>query len=327
MPDVIALKGRKAAPKALRSTMETLLLTVEQVNQWRVPSFQRPIIVNSAVQEIAEEMRADGVAITGTITLGTLKGSTSIYYIVDGQHRVEAFRISGLEEIIADVRVVHFDDEAEMSEEFRKLNTPIRKIRPDDLLRALVHTRAPLARIIKECGFVGYDQIRRGTVGPIVGLSAVLRTWFASGQETPSSTSPAIKVLADSLDDDNASKIIRFLGLAMHAWGRDPEYYRLWGNLSLALTMWLYRRMVLDTNRKGVSRVSVLTESQFKQAMISLSANGNFLDWLPGRLLSDRDRSPAYQRMRTIMAKRLIEGGMDKPNFPSPAWSKSGGMK
>ena len=326
MPDVIALKGRKVAPKALRSTMETLLITPEQVNQWRVPAFQRPVRVTAKVQAIAEEMKADGVAITGIITLGRID-PTGPLYIVDGQHRIEAFRISGLPEIIADIRVINFDDEAEMADEFGKLNTSLVAMRPDDLLRALVPNNPALQIVIKACGFVGFDNIRRGTTGPIVGLSAVLRTWHASRQETPSSTSPAIKVLADTFNNDDATNVIRFLELGMSAWGRDPEYYRLWGNLNMALCMWLYRRMVLETNRKGATRVSVLTESQFKQAITALSANGNYLDWLPGRLLSDRDRSPAFQRMRTIMAKRLIEAGMQKPNFPGPAWSKSGGLK
>jgi hypothetical protein len=37
--------------------METLIITPDQVNAWRIPPFQRPIKVNAKVQEIAEEMK------------------------------------------------------------------------------------------------------------------------------------------------------------------------------------------------------------------------------------------------------------------------------
>lgn len=322
MVTLVPFRGAETAPQSERSKMDTLILTPDQVNSWHIPPFQRPVRVNSKVQAIAEEIRCDGVSIVGILTLGKLKGDTALY-LVDGQHRIEAFRLSGLEEIIADVRVIQFDSMSEMAEEFVRLNTAIVRMRPDDLLRGLSPTMPNLQRVMRECQFVGYDQIRRGGVsGSLVSLSAVLRYWQSSSYETPTSSSGGMSItqIATMFDGDEAAKLIRFLHLAVNAWGRDPEYYRLWGNLNLCLCMWLYRRVVLDTVRRGSARVAVLTESQFKQGLMSLSANSDYLDWLTGRLLSDRDRSPALARIKASFTRRLADT-LGKFNLPQPAWS------
>ncbi len=247
------IKGTKTAPKASRSTMETVIVTIEQVNAWRIPPFQRPLRVNAKVQVIAEEMKCEGTSIPGILTLGKLAGE-NVFYIVDGQHRCEAFRISGLQEAIADLRIVHFDTMGEMADEFVQLNSAIVRMRPDDLLRGITPTLPVLQRVMTECPFIGYDNVRRRDAsGPIVSLSAVLRCWSTSSFEVPSSSNSGVTITqaAQTLDGDSAGKLIRFMNLAHTAWGRDPEYFRLWGNLNLALCMWLYRRIVLDTVRRG----------------------------------------------------------------------------
>jgi hypothetical protein len=323
MPDIIPLKGRKAAPKAQRSTMETLIITPDQVNAWRIPSWQRPVTVNAKVEEIAAEMREDGVAITGQLTLGKLTGDTA-YYVVDGQHRIEAFRLSGMSEIIADIRVVHFDTMAEMADEFVKLNSAIKKISPDDLLRGLAPNIPNLQRIMRECPFVGYAHVRRkSNSGSLINLATLLRCWQASYSEVPnnSNSGRTITQIATGMDNESAGNLIKVLNVMVNAWGRDPEYYKLWGNLNLTICLWLYRRLVLDTVRKGSARVIIMTETQFKQCLMALSADSHYVMWLQGRLLNDRDRSPALQRIKTIWSRRLIEGGTPKPNLPSPNWA------
>lgn len=317
------IKGTKAAPKASRSTMETVIVSIEQVNAWRLPPFQRPLRVNAKVQVIAEEMKCEGTSIPGILTLGKLTGE-NVYYIVDGQHRAEAFRISGLTEAIADLRIVHFDTMAEMADEFVQLNSAIVRMRPDDLLRGVTPSLPVIQRLMQECPFIGYDNIRRrDTSGPIVSLAAVLRCWHTSSFEVPSGGNSGVTITqaAKMLDSDSAGKLIRFLTLAITAWGRDPEYFRMWGNLNVALCMWLYRRMVLDTVRRGNSRVTVLTDTSFKQGLMALSADSNYIEWLTGRLLNDRDRSPALARIKTIFARRLAETVTGKFNMPQPAWA------
>lgn len=318
----VSIKGR-TAPKAHRSEMETKIISLDQVDAWKVPPFQRPVRVNAKVQQIADALKADGVSITGTITLGKLTDDRS-YYIVDGQHRLQAFRMSGLKEVIADVRIIHFDTMAEMADEFVNLNTSIVRMRPDDLLRGLAPSLPPVQAVLDECPFVGFDNLRRNAnTSSLVGLSTVLRCWTTSANDTPSSSSSGITVstMAHMLTEDESEKLIGFLTMAHDAWGRDPEYYRLWGNLNMALCMWLYRRLVLDTQRRGNYRVVVLTKQQFKSCLMALSANGSYLEWLQGRLLNDRDRSPGYVRMKQIFVRRLTEDSDTKINMPAPAWA------
>lgn len=311
------IKGSKSAPKNARSTMETVIVTVDQVNGWRVPPFQRPVRVNAKVQAIAEEIKCDGTSISGILTLGRLTGDRGGDYIVDA---------AGMPEIIADLRIVYFDTMGEMADEFVRLNTAIVRMRPDDLMRGLTPTLPNLQRVMEECPYIGYGNVRRGDgAGPIVSIASALRAWFTSGFETPSSSSSGISInqIATSLDGDSAGKMIRFMDLAVAAWGRDPEYYRLWGSLNITLCMWLYRRVVLNTERRGTNRSVVLTESAFKQGLMALSADSNYLDWLPGRLLNDRDRSPGLARIKTIFSNRLSNTVTGKFNLPQPAWAAS----
>lgn len=321
MSNVIELPNAKVAPRAERSGMETLILSAEQVSKWKVPPFQRPLSVNAKVRALAVEM-AQTEVIPGVVTLGQLKNSPTIY-IVDAQHRLEAFKLSGLLEVIADVRVVHFNSMGEMATEYAQLNSSLVKIRPDDLLRAMEISTPALQRIRAECAFVGYDQIRRGTSSPVISMSVLLKCWLGSAYETPGNKVHGLNTvsMAETIDDGEVDLLLRFLHLTETAWGRDVEYARLWQALNLTLCMWLYRRVVLDKTR-GVKRAVVLSDSQFKQCIMSLAADRNYLDFLVGRnSVRERDRSPCYDRIRRAFAKRLIAEGNPRPLLPNPPWT------
>lgn len=309
-------------PKSSQSKMETLIVTPDMVNGWKIPSFQRPVRVNERVKEVAEQLK-ESETIEGVLTLGKLK-SESALYVVDGQHRIEAFRISGLPEAIVDVRVCQFDSMAEMASEFHRLNQSLVKMRPDDILRALESSTPSLQMIRKSCEFVGYDYIRRGTTSPIVSMSALLRSWSSSIGETPagSSSGRSAADIAATLDQHSVQNLIAFLSTAHAAWGRDPEYYRLWGNLNMTICMWLWHKLVIDRDRYGLKRYIVLSIPEFKKCLMSVSADGDYLAWLPGRNLTERDRSPCYGKLKSIFARRLAEDSKGKkPQLPAPAWS------
>ena len=312
------------APKKHSSTMDTKIVTLDEANAWQIPPFQRPVRINPKVAAMADELKADGVAVSGIITLGRLKDDRA-YWLVDGQHRREAFRLSGLEEIIMDLRIVHYDTMAEMAAEFVHLNTALVRMRPDDLLRGIVPSLPNIQSVLDECPYLGFANIRRGGgSGPLVSLSAVLRCWNTSANETPSSSSSGLTIsgLAEQIDAEGSEDLIHFLKLAHAAWGRDPEYYKLWGNLNLALCMWLYRRLVLDKDRRGNKRVLVLTDQQFKSCLTALTSSADYLDWLGGKLLNDRDRSPALARVKAVFVRRLTaDWGIAKPVLPMPAWA------
>lgn len=321
MGHVVSIKGAHLAPKSEQSRMDTLIVTQEMASSWKIPPFQRPLRVNAKVMTVAEQIKTTET-IEGVITLGFHQGS---YYIVDGQHRTEAFKLSGLGEAIADVRVILFSRMADMADEFVRLNSSLVKMRPDDILRGLESSLPMLGQIRKSCEFVGYDQIRRGTSSPIVGMSALLRCWVAASFETPASsnTQGGAAKIAQSIDQVSTQNLIAFLATAHSAWGRDPEYHRLWGNLNLTLCMWLWNKLVIDRDRLGNKKYVSINIPEFKRCLMSVSANADYLEWLPGRNLTDRDRAPAYSRLKKIFVGRLTQdaGGKRKPTLPQPAWS------
>lgn len=325
MTNVVEIRGAQAAPRSERSSMETLIVTPALVDRWLLPTFQRPLKVNPKVQKLALEIKADEV-IPGIITLGRLKSSTALY-LVDGQHRIQAFRLSELKEAIVDIRIVTFDSMGQMAEEFAELNSALVKLQPDDLLRALESSSKVLRKIRSECGYVGYDHLRRNKTSAIIGMSHLIRCWTGSAGEKPSGTMSgrtSVNVV-ETMEDDDVSHLVRFLHVAFDAWGRDEEYKRLWSGLNLTMSMWLYRRLVLDTTR-GVRRYAVLNDTQFRQCLMSQSADRQYVDWLQGRNMSERDRSPCYMHNRRIFAKRLISEGMAKPKMPAPTWANIRGQ-
>lgn len=323
MSNVVALKG-PLAPKSERSSMQTMLLDVEMVNNWKLPPFQRPLRVNEKVKALSAKLSQDGGILPGVITLGKLPNRDT-YYKVDGQHRLEAFLLSGLPECIADVRLCQFDSMGEMADEYVALNSALVRMRPDDILRGLESSTPALQRIKRECEFVGYDQIRRGnTSGPVVGMSVVVRGWAGSAAETPTNShNGGTAMVVEQMDDESARLLVRFLRMAYDAWGRDQSSFRLWAALNLTLCMWLYRRLVLDRDRSGNRRYALLDDAMFKKCLMQVGADGNYADWLVGRLLSDRDRSPAFARLRTAFVKRIEDETGEKVRLIQPAWYAS----
>lgn len=322
MGNVIPITGAREAPKAVQSRMETLIISPMMVNTWKIPPFQRPLRVNEKVRTVTEQIKKTE-AIEGVITLGKLKGDPS-FWTVDGQHRIEAFKLSELKEAIADVRLVMFDTMGEMADEFVRLNSSLVKMRPDDILRGLESSTPALQTIRRSCEFVGYDNIRRSGTSPVLSMSTLIRCWIASTYETPAtSQGGSAATVAQNLDQGSVQNLIAFLATAHAAWGRDPEYFRLWGNLNLTLCMWLWNKLVMDQDRFGSKRYAVLNVQMFKKCLMSVSADTDYVSWLSGRNLGDRDRSPCYMRLKAIFARRIQEETLDgkKPMLPAPAWA------
>lgn len=320
MSNVIKMPGTRDLPrnrKAAASRMDTVLVTPSAVKAWKDPPFQRPLRVNDKVRHLAEELKGNGGIIPGVLTLGELGRET---YLVDGQHRKEAFLMSGLAEGIVDVRICTFVDMAEMGEEFVILQSSLVRMRPDDILRGLEATLQPLVELRKRCPFIGYDQIRRCTNSPVVSMSSAIRCWVGSANEVPAAGGDSVTALARDLTQDDADHMIQFFNSMAAAWGRDQEYWRLWSNINVTIVAWLWRRTVLSQYSQKSVR---LTVAQFIECAMSLSADGGYLSWLVGRQLSDRDRSPAYARIKSIFAARVKERTGKPAVFPAPPWSSS----
>lgn len=143
------VKPATPAEKSTRSTVDTVELTPSLIDTWQVPGFQRPLRVNAKVLALVEEIKQAGGVVPGVLTLGVVGG---IRYRLDGQHRLEAFKLSGLDLGYADVRTVFAADLAELGEEFVRLNSRLVTMRPDDILRGIEATYPALQLLRKRCG-------------------------------------------------------------------------------------------------------------------------------------------------------------------------------
>ena len=316
LPGVSALANN--TPKTSRSKMETVIVTLKAVESWVVPNFQRPVRINAKVQALADNIREEET-IPGVITIGKMGGQS---FLIDGQHRAEAFKLAGIDMALADVRICHYNTMAEMSQAFVDLNSALVKMRPDDVLRGLEASTPGLARIRKRCPYIGFDHVRRGANSPLQSMATTLRTWYASETDTPTTSTAATVELAGRLTLEEADALCDFIETCMEAWGGDDEYRRLWANLNLGLCAWLWRRTVV---KKYNPRTVRLSRADWVKCLMSLSANGKYIDWLVGRKLGEKDRSPAYARLRQIFQTRMRSENISNTKLPSPPWSKGGG--
>ena len=313
----------KSTIKAKRKRVDTIELTEALWKTFKRPPFQREVTVNAKLQGVAKEIAEDGV-FPGILTLGILDGQT---YRIDGQHRGEAFLISKRPNILVDVHYLECDSMDEMAAEFRRLNSSIVKMRPDDVLKSMETTTSALRKIREECPFVGYGHIRRHENSPILSMSHTLACWTASGHDYPSGSSSA-QNNAEALTSESSKNLIRFLRLAHTAWGQDKQYSRLWSKLNLSLTMWMFRRIVLCEGAGNAFKFYLSSDAMYSKLMMSLSASSRYLDYLVGRIVTTDHVPPTFGRMKALMIARLREegvtiGGHGKKGegLPAPSWA------
>lgn len=317
MTQLIQLKPTTAVEKRTKTVTDTIVVTPESVGKWLAPPFQRPLKTNHKVMELAQTLLTENGVIPGVITLGVLDGQT---YLLDGQHRIAAFRIAELKEGYTDIRKHYFDTMAEMGNEWVKLNSQLVRMSPDDILRGLEGSNHTLQAIRKHCSFVGYDQVRRGDGSPILSMSVAVRCWRNSLSDIPAWSSEPARDVAVNMSQDETQELCAFLQTALGAFGRDHEYARLWSAINLTLCMWLYRKMV---KAQWSPKVPRMDHEMFRKCLTALSADNEYLDWLVGRRLTDRDRGPAYSRVRKIFIARIFKETGKRVMMPQPAWASS----
>lgn len=294
--------------------VEVITFTPERAKEWKIPSFQRPLKVNEKVRALADSIARDGGVLPGILTFGVLEGAQ---YLVDGQHRREAFLMSGKPDGYADARFMDFDSMAHMADEYVRLNSALVKMSPDDILRGLEPSIDTLKSIRKACPFVGYSASRNTERSPILSMSRTLRSWSMASLDVPAGAKSAVSFVQE-MDVTKTNELIAFLTAALDAWGRDLEYERLWSSLNLTLCMWLYKRMVVTSWSAKSTRMDL---EMFRLCLVAL-VNEKYVDWLQGKLLSDIHRAPAYARIATIMKERLSKANWKNVSFPAPDWTK-----
>ncbi len=320
----VIAKPKTVPERKTRTVVDTILLTQKSIDLWKLPGGQRPLRENSKVLALSERLKSDGGIIPGVLTLGVLGND---WYLIDGQHRVHAFRLSGMAEGYADVRFLHVTSMSEINREFVELNSQLVRLTPDDLLRGMEDS-IPALKAIRGANhlIVGYGMIRRNTANssgqnPVVSMSALLRAWRCSSMDAPAGNTGGLAIMdiAESMTEQETHLLVDFLKLAATAFGREKEYWRLWSAINLTMCMWLYRRLVVTQYSPKSPR---LDNQLFQKCLMSLSADSQYLDWLLGRMNAERDRAPCYSRIKSLFASRLEKELGRKVHLPAPEWSK-----
>lgn len=312
-PHLEIVRPSTAAERETRTTLDCIVVTPGIVRSWKLPGFQRELRVNAKVMEVVELIQSTQI-IPGVLTLGVLNKQI---YLIDGQHRREAFLLSGEDEAFVDVRYAHFDSMAEMSEEFVRVNTPLVGMKPDDVLRGHEDSNENLRRIRRECPWIGYGNIRRSPTSPIVSMSAALRCWFGSAPEVPSFGGLSALRLVEIITPDETTVMLGFMRATMTAWGREADCQRLWLNLNLTICMWMYRRLVITPYSSNIRRME---SDMFTKCLMTVGASNEHHSWLLGRQMRERDRGPTYQRLKSMSAQRVEAETGIKPRLPQPSW-------
>jgi len=308
-----------------RSVTKSTVLTRELIDEWLAPGFQRPITDNAKLERYSKGLLKSPV-IASVIHLGHWEGKL---YTIDGRHRLEGFRRSGLAQVRADVNIKDYDSGEdgmrEMAYDYVILSTTIAKQRPDDGLRALEKTNGYLKSIRMDCPFVGYDPIRRNAASPLLSTAVALSAWHGSVNEVPRTPKAGAIENANSLTLVDCTHLTQFLKLVYTAWGHEFNNRRLWSTLNITLCMWLYRRMVMGMTN-SLARSTKLTPEQFLLGLRGLAGSANYVEWLTNRSLHERERSPAYGRLRAIFVGVLNEALQRRILMPSPMWYSRSGM-
>lgn len=291
---------------------EVKIVTLQDIESWKMPSFQRPFVNNTKVKAISKEIATNGHEIPGWIILGKLGDDT---YLLDAQHRVNAAKMSGISEFLAKVELIQFDSMAEMGQHFIRENSKIVSLKPDDILRGL-RDQSDVLQLLESCPVIAYDNVRRGggiNTRPMVTMSNALRAWDASRGEVPGGSVSAIEAL-NGMSISDAQHLVEFLNLAKECWGTDSTYNALWNRTNLVMCMWIYKLMVIGINRLDKSRFTKMSREDFQKGLIGLTDN-TYSQFVIGKNNITNFRVPLYNRMKKIFLERL---GTLK--FPAPDW-------
>ncbi len=274
-------------PRLKRCLVDCMVIDRHTIfDVWQVPPYQRDGIDNKKVNEISVALSQSPTLKYGLLLVGCRCGTL---YLVDGHHRKRAFGKTDLPSFRASVLFVRFDSEDEEVEAYREVQEQIKKSTPNDRLKVVAYTHAPLARIAEECNFVTFSKATAGSQRNLVTMSTVVQCWEWSKTNPPKpNNGGSVEDLAKSMTAEDAEKAIEFFGLCLDRFG--VSFPSLWKAPNLALCLWLYRRLVWQEGIED-GRWSRLTRREFASGLSGI-ANGDYTDCLTNKKLSrDLDRN------------------------------------
>lgn len=230
----------------------------------------------------------------------------------------------------AKIQYEYHDSMIAMAERFEKLNTPIERIKRDDIYRCNLNRSPSIDALVKKCPFIGFGAVKRnGTNSACVArVSGILRYWYSSRPEVPVARMPSARDTVAWFDkEDTVDDLVTFLGLCHRAWSSSPEYSSLWNPFNMTLCMWLYRRICLEVTSKGLQ----VTNELFYLCLLSLTGNRDYLAWLAaahGGRSMNRDRNEGYRRITDSFRRTIQDSlGGKKCFLPVPTWMQHGTVK
>jgi hypothetical protein len=285
--------------------------TIQEV--WKVPPFQRHILLNKRFFTLVAEFRQTHCLPYGTLLIGCWN---SILYVVDGNHRMAACIESGVPAIRANVQYVRFDTYVAMVAAYNKVQIPIKVSTPNDRLKVLADLHPPLQSIANACNFVTFSKAAAGQAGQLLTMSMLIQVWEWSKVNPPRPFGGAsLEDLAKPLTQVDADNLIIFFQLCRFRFGLSPA---LWRAQNLALCLWLYRRLVLQENVDG-EKWSNLTPAEFSVGLAGL-VNGLYETCVTGKQLSsDADRNRIWAKLvqgfRLSMKQNLSRNSLKLHNI------------
>lgn len=314
--DVLPLRGKPE--KITRTKVDTIAFTQEEAASWKLPPIQRGLAITDKVLDVVDVIRDNDGVIPGIMTFGILNGET---FVVDGQHRIYAFKQSECRTGYADVRYCYFDSMAELGAEFARLNRSLVRMKPDDFLRALEPAMPAISLIRKRCPNMAFNPGKKSGNNK-VSMSLALRAWSNSTKNTPRShgLQASAEEIVCRMDETELDQFTMFMKLCFNAWGDLVESARLWGGLNLALCMWLYQRTVIGRHS---ARSAKLDDALFQKCLSTVGRDAEYYDWLRAKNTSEKSRSPAYDRLKKDFTKTIESETGGKVCLPQPDWQKS----
>lgn len=315
--DDVSPESAHERPELLREggvRSEVVVVTVALVNSWERPDFQRMFKQTKNVVDATNQIGRTE-EIPGTIWIGVWEGRS---YVVDGQHRIEAFLGANIAEALASVAFKAFDSYDAMARFYRMINTPLRSFSAQDNLKAAAVEYESLRIIEREATFASWYKPKRNS-GKTIQISSMVRFWGMARSDAPGGSAQVVAVAA-GMNKLAAHRLCVFGSLCHDAWGTDSGYAALWGGLNFPVVLWLYARTVLRDPEPSL-RVTRLDQPAFKKALVSL-CDESYVDWLRGRNSLQNFRSPCYNKIKQRFKATLEKRG-ERLTLPSPDWASN----
>ena len=297
-----------------------VLLTIDDLEYLMKPPCQRFVSKTKRVERLTEEMLKTGRLGVGILlVMGLPNGEV---HLVDGNHRIEAFRNSGLKSIIVSVQTKSAKTYKDIAEEYIRCQCSLKTSTVDDKLKGIAVGHPPLQKIAQFCTFVTYKRASTRS-DCLISMSDVVHCWFDASTNPPTRYSGdkgiPIEECAKLITDKDAACIIEWLLVCQISLGTVNRV--LWAPLNMTLCLWLYKQMVKGGCKGPCTRLKI---AEFGRGLAGL-VNMKYTNYLKGlKLTTPNAGGNAFALLREHFRGGLASAGIRaSAQIPVPkGWPK-----